>query len=159
MKSTKICNKPWFLCIVGESVQSTVTTSASSTQPMERPDNGDAFIEVAITTQKSQEEVVKTTTVHTEQKSETTTLSDHHHTASNSPVDVTSFIKARFPYNVIIITAILASVILLGLISAAILLLVIIFIRRARHRGEKERNFYDNPDTLRPPGDDDLLQR
>ena len=147
------------MCVVGESVQSTVTTSASLTQPMGRPDNGVAFIEVVITTQESQEEVVKTMTVNTEQKSETTTtLSDHHHTASNSPVDVTSFIKARFP-NFILIIAILASVILLGLISAATLLLVIILIRRARHRREKAKNFYENPDTLGSPGDDDLLQR
>ena len=116
--------------------------------------HGVAF--VPITTQKdSQEEVVKTT-VNPEQRSSTsgstTSLSDHHHTASNSPVDVTSFIKSRFP-NVIFVTVIVA-VILLAAISTVILLLVVVLIRKVRLRGEKAKNYYKDPITLEPPGDE-----
>ena len=121
---------------------------------MGRPDNGVAFVPI-ITQQDSQEEVVKTT-VNPEQRSSTsgsnTSLSDHHHTASNSPVDVTSFIKSRFP-NVILVTVIVA-VILLAAISTVILLLVVVLIWKARLRGEKATNYYEDPNTLEPPGDE-----
>lgn len=145
-----------FIATTGES---TATISASSSEPIGIPNNGDVFVNVGITTwHESQVETV----THVEQESETsTTLSDHHHTSFNAPINVTSFIKS----NATLVAATVAAVILIGLISLVILLVVIMLIWRARHRGEKNTtNVYEDPNatTLRAPvpvPGDDLHQR
>ena len=148
-----------FIAISGESTVS--TTSASSSEPMGILDNGDVFVNVAITTQH---EFQVETATHAEQESESetsTALSDHHHTSFNAPVDVTSFIKS----NATLVAATVAAVILIGLILLVILLMVIMLILRARRRGGKNTtNFYEYPDAMSlrapvPVPGDDLHQR
>ena len=130
------------------------------------PDNGDVFVNMAITTQHEFLDQVETaTSAHVEQESETsTTLSDHHHTSFNAPFDDTSFIKSNATLIGSTAAAVIVGLIYL-VISLSLMVINITLIRRARHRGEKNTtNVYEDPNamTLRAPvpvPGDDLHQR